>query len=411
VVTKIALTDRYIKGVQAAEQRLEVTDLTCRGLTFRVTTKGVKSFSLVAKIEGKFHRITLGQYPVMSLAQARARADEARKALSEGRGTNAQPAEAGAPKTFEALTVEYLENAKGKKSFDHDVNCLKRPRAAFARRDPATLRRKEIEEFIKSLALDYKVMANRTQAAISRVLSFGVEKEYFPANVLAGAKRFGGKEKSRTRTLDASEIKKLWLYLDLDGSPVTPLVGLAIKLVLISAQRPGEISGLSQDELIDLEGPKPIAELPDDRMKTGIAHSWPLTQTALALVKTALAMRRSDAPSRFVFAARRDPESSASQARGDRPISRAALGRALQRFCAQYQMKPFTPHDLRRTANSIASAEKIPLEYSDRLLSHRLPGQQKTYNRHAFADEKRACAEAIERHILRLIADTPARSA
>lgn len=381
MANKIAFSDRQVQALRSTSARIELTDITCRGLTIRVTPNQVKTWSLSQRKDGVRYRITLGTYPDMSLVEARAAADLERKAIHDGRPGTGRKEKAKTPKTFDTLAARYIEDhAKpNMKSWDHEVSYLKRPRAEFGSRDPGTLRRSEIKTFLEPLARDYKVTANRTQAAISRVLGWGVEKDFLPANVLAGAKRVGGREARRDRTLDAAEIKHLWGNLDKDGSPVSPLVATAIRLVLVSAQRPQEIAGLRRDELIDPDGPNPLAQLGPDRMKSGVAHSWPLSPLALTLVKSMLTAQRTDAPSRFIFPAPRDPKSESGKARGDKPITRAALSKALRRFCGHFKVRPFTTHDLRRTANSIASAEGIPIEHSERLLSHRLPGLSATY--------------------------------
>ena len=75
------LTDTLLKALApVAGIRLERSDARCSGLTFRVTEGGVKSWSFRFRDRrtGRLQRATLGRYPDVSLAQARARADELR---------------------------------------------------------------------------------------------------------------------------------------------------------------------------------------------------------------------------------------------------------------------------------------------------------------------------------------------
>lgn len=379
VTNKLVFTDRHIKALRSTGERIELTDITCRGLTIRVTPNQVKTWSLSVRRGGERYRVTLGQYPDVPLTEARSKADKARASIAEGRTTKASKRKADRPKNYEALVTSFLEDIKAQKIHAHYVNCLKRPRAEFGRLDPDKIDREDIKDFIKALAKNHPVMANRTQAAICRVFNWAVDEKYARVNPILHMKRTA-KEESRERTLDSDEIKTFWTKIDEDGSPVSPLVGLSLKLVLISAQRPGEISGLRHDELIDKVGPQPIAEIPGERMKAGKKHSWPITATAANLIESAFAMQSASrvkstkAKSQFIFPARREREAGAE--RGDKPITRNALSHALRRFCAHFGLKPFTAHDLRRTANSIASAEGILMEHSERLLAHKLPGQQ-----------------------------------
>ena len=89
------LQDQKIKGLKPpAAGRLEVKDAVVPGLMIRITPRGVKSFCLVYKVpgehpcgpsktgmprKGKPHRMTLGTYPMLSLADAR---DQARLLLA-----------------------------------------------------------------------------------------------------------------------------------------------------------------------------------------------------------------------------------------------------------------------------------------------------------------------------------------
>ena len=90
------LQDQKIKALRPpTEGRLEVKDALVPGLMLRVTPRGVKSFCLVFKVPGehpdgpsktgmprcgKSHRMTLGTYPMLSLADAR---DTARRLLEQ----------------------------------------------------------------------------------------------------------------------------------------------------------------------------------------------------------------------------------------------------------------------------------------------------------------------------------------
>ena len=72
---KKRLTERYVQTLQPpAEGRLEVGDDVVAGLWFRVTSKGIKSWSIRSRRDGQAVRFTLGAYPELRLAMARQRA-------------------------------------------------------------------------------------------------------------------------------------------------------------------------------------------------------------------------------------------------------------------------------------------------------------------------------------------------
>ena len=74
----VALTDRFCALVKPSVARVDYTDAHTRGLMLRVTPKGAKTFALLfSNARGERGRLTLGRYPGVSLAQARAMALEA----------------------------------------------------------------------------------------------------------------------------------------------------------------------------------------------------------------------------------------------------------------------------------------------------------------------------------------------
>ena len=75
------LTDQVLKAARAPKTgRVEITDARCAGLTFRVTDQDARTFSFRFRCptSGRVQRYTLGDYPDLSLAKARQKADELR---------------------------------------------------------------------------------------------------------------------------------------------------------------------------------------------------------------------------------------------------------------------------------------------------------------------------------------------
>ena len=116
------LTDTLLRALKKPEKgRLELADASCRGLEFRITAAGNRSWSYRYRAagSGKLQRATIGPYPEVSLAQARAQADAMRAGVALGEN----PSEAKrrerreAPgRTFEVLANRYLtEYARRKK--------------------------------------------------------------------------------------------------------------------------------------------------------------------------------------------------------------------------------------------------------------------------------------------------------
>jgi integrase len=72
-------------------------------------------------------------------------------------------------------------------------------------------------------------------------------------------------------------------------------------------------------------------------------------------------------------------------------VGRDTLNAAMQR--AQHGLRPFTLHDLRRTARTQLAALGIRREVAERCLGHAIRGVEGTYDRHDYFKERRAALE------------------
>ena len=85
MTTKTRLTDTAVKHVRPpATGQAEIWDSAIAGFGVRVTSKGVKSFVLLYRYQGQSRRWTLGRYPALPLAKARAMASDALTVLESG---------------------------------------------------------------------------------------------------------------------------------------------------------------------------------------------------------------------------------------------------------------------------------------------------------------------------------------
>ncbi|WFU53014.1 tyrosine-type recombinase/integrase [Bradyrhizobium pachyrhizi] len=157
------------------------------------------------------------------------------------------------------------------------------------------------------------------------------------------------KEHARKRVLDENEIRTLWHGLDRTDLPWDRRTRLAIKFELVSMLRSRELLGAHRDELFDLKGDNARFDVPAKRVKKRRVIEQPLSSLAVEIITEALT---SDAQ-QFVFE---------SPAIKGQPIHRTALATALRGrpdkelpgLCKVLGLKPFTPHDLRRTAATLA---------------------------------------------------------
>jgi hypothetical protein len=78
-------TDLMLRKLTSEGQaRLEIWDARIPGFGMRVSSAGTKTFVLVYRHRGRPRRLTLGRYPILSLADARTKATQALLAVNEG---------------------------------------------------------------------------------------------------------------------------------------------------------------------------------------------------------------------------------------------------------------------------------------------------------------------------------------
>jgi integrase len=374
------LTDRQIR--QASEGvRFELMDGAVPGLGLRVLPSGHKFWFLRYGPRDARRRITFGEYPALPLAEARDKARELlagvkiseRDPMAERKAKRAARRKA-ADATFEALSVfyveEYAKRRKRLRGWQEDERKLRvEVLPVWGSRPAAEIRRTDVRELLERIAEERGgVCANRTRALLSKVFAFGVERERVEANPVYGVKRVYA-ESPRERVLSEEELRVLWPLFD----RLQPAVAAAWRLVLLTAQRPGEVLAMRWRDL-ERDSRGWWWNLPAEMTKTNSAHRVPLSPQALAVIE---ALRPLTDTTEWVLASRAD---------GKRLTW---LSHSSARLRAWSGLEHFTPHDLRRTAATWLGRSGVRPDTIDQLLNHAAGRITRTYNRAGYDTEKR----------------------
>jgi integrase len=375
------LTERRIRALKADSQRVEVMDGAVAGLGIRVYPTGGKSWFLrYGPIEAR-QRIVLGPYPTLSLESARNKARElvagvkigGRDPMGERKAERTARRKAET-ETFEALAARYLEeHAKRNKrprGWQEDERKLRvEVLPAWGSRPAADIRRADVRELLETVLEERGgVCANRTRALLSKVFSYGVEQERVESNPVYGVKRLYT-EKPRERVVTEEEVGVLWVLFD----RLQPTVGAAWRLILLTAQRPGEVLSMRWRDL-ERDSRGSWWNLPAELTKTHRAHRVPLSPQALAVIE---ALRPLTGSSEWVLASRAD---------GKRLTWLSHSSARLREWSG---LEHFTPHDLRRTAATWLGRSGVRPDTIDQLLNHAAGRISRTYNRAGYDAEKR----------------------
>jgi integrase len=281
---KVDLSDRFIATLKPLETAADYFDAKTRGLNLRVTPTGVKAWSVVftSPKDGKRARLSLGTYPATSLAKARTKAIEARGLVEDGNDPRDLKPTTGGAMTVAMLAESYLEKHASKLRSHDEVRRKMHADILPVIGDVklAELHRRDIHRVLDPIKeRGSPAMAEKVYTDLRAMLNWAVKRGLLDSNPAVGMEE-GGVSKPRERYLSEDEIVALWPALSQFKKPVE----LALKLALVTGQRIGEVTGMTDDEL-DLA--KAVWTIPVERSKNGKAHAVPLSDMALELIAEA----------------------------------------------------------------------------------------------------------------------------
>ena len=408
------LTDRGIRALVPRDTPTDLRDGGLRGLIVTVLPSGRRQFSVRYRFRGTQRRFILGDYPDVTLAEARKRARRAQAAIDDGHDPAGDRRTAKAPRTdlVSALVEHYLaKHARTfKRSADEDERILTVNVLPYWRdRSVRDLTRRDVRALVERVVdRGSPIMANRTLADVRTMLNFAVDHDWIDANPASRIKK-PAPEFSRDRVLSEDELRRLWRLLErlpttaerpapgrkgTSGDPddpicpVSPRLAALVKVRLLLAQRGGETARMRWRDL-DLEAG--WWTIPATDTKNGEPHRVPLTVDAAALIRA----QAGDEAGESVFA------------RGATSVVDRAK-KAPARFAKALGIE-FRGHDLRRTAATGMAAAGVPREHIARVLNH-VDGTARAtnvYDRHSYDREKRTALEAWARRLDAILDGTP----
>jgi integrase len=383
---KRQLTELYVQKLKGEAHAFLVWDVKQHGLALQVQPTGAKAWKAIYSRHGRPRWLHLGKASAIGLADARMFAAEVMLAVAKGGDPAAEKkAERGAG-TFAELSARYVEHAKRKnKSWRQGARLVERyalPR--WSKLQASSITRPDVKAMLSRIE-GAPILQNQALAAVSAVFSWAVREEILPANPCKLVPR--NETRSRERVLSQSELPKFWTAFG-DSEQ-----GRALKAVLLLGQRPGEISAMRREHIVDgwweLPG-KPVPELGWPGTKNGASHRVWLPEPVRGLIA-------SDETNGFVFGSQRFGSR--------RPVDN--LDMVMRDICKQLGVEPVRPHDLRRTHGTTIAKLKFGRAAMNRIQNHKEGGIGDVYDVHDYADENRHVMEAVASHIMALAEGRP----
>ncbi|EFH5018461.1 tyrosine-type recombinase/integrase [Escherichia coli] len=354
------LNARQVDAAKPREKAYKLADGA--GLYLEVVPSGSRYWRMKYRFNGKEKRMAFGVYPAVSLAQARALRDEAKKKLAEGIDPSFAKKEEKLVRdvqlnnTFQAVALEWHGTKVSRWSEGYASDIIE----AF---------NKDIFPYIGQLPVNgikplvllnvLRRMENRgaTEKAkkvrqrCSEVFRYAIvtgRAEYNPAADLTSA--MSGHESKHYPFLTVEELPDF--FKALTGYTGSPLVVLAARLLILTGVRTGELRGAFWSEF-DLE--KAVWEIPAERMKMKRPHLVPLSTQALEIVQQ-LKVMSGQYP--LVFPGRNDPR---------KTMSEASINQVFKRI--GYTGK-VTGHGFRHTMSTILHEEGFNTAWIETQLAH-----------------------------------------
>ena len=359
---KVQLTDRFCAHAKAlGEAQTDYFDETVSGLALRVTSKGTKSWTFLHGVPRQ--RVTLGRYPALSLAGARTAAIEAR----DGKATLM---------TVSGLAEVYIKSKGTYRSAREIERRLRKDVLPIIGRIPLReLHRRDVTRVLDSKS-SAPIAARRAFEDMRAIIRWAVARGDLDHNPIDGMKG-PPQSRPRERVLSDDEIRTLWNRSQELGS-----VGRAIKFSLVTGQRIGEVTGMTDGEL-DLK--RGVWNIPGSRTKNGYPHSVPLSKMALGLIE----------------------EAPPSDRGGLWGVGRVHVSCTI--YYNQFDLPQWTAHDIRRTAlTKMAELGVAPIVLGH-VVNHRTTTKAGVtlgvYVQHQYEREKREALELWADRLQGIISD------
>ena len=263
------------------------------GLYLLVQPSGSKLWRLKYHFLGTERSLSIGPYPIVSLADARAKRDEAKKLIAAGTDPSVRKkldriaAVTASRNTFGLVAAEFLANQKatGAASATHAKNkwLLEDLAAPISGRPVAEITPAELLDLLKRVEKSgRRETARRLRGIIGSVFRLAIvtlRATTDPTYALRGA-LLRPNTKSRAAITDEAEFGGLLRSIDaFDGWPT---LGAALKFSALTFARPGEVRGAKRSEI---DRNRAVWRIAAERTKTRKPHDVPLSRQALAVLE------------------------------------------------------------------------------------------------------------------------------
>lgn len=415
-------TDRQLQALKPGADWADWWDEVQPGLAVRVGPRAAdgrfrRTFVMVARFGAKnASRRRLGEYPGMSLSEAREKAQDWRKLVGKGLDPareemrTRRKRQTDAANTFGAVAERYISEHLGetvqtdgtttyaKRRGRDDAREIRRLLVKPWRDQPVVeITPQHVKELIRPLARQTPAQAHLTLGHVKRIfgwllnddLDHGVTQS--PAAILK-PRALIGERRVRTRVFDDGEWRAFWNATGKLGYPMGDLY----RLIAFTGVRISEASDAAWSEFNFGER---LWRIPAARFKSEQEHLIPLSDAALALLSKLPEWRAG--PFLFSSTGGRSPVNGFSK-------PKARLDKLMREHLGEFQ--PFVIHDVRRTVRTRLSMLRVEPQVAELVLGHARKGLARVYDLHSFLPEMTDALERWARELLLIVGEAKPES-
>lgn len=391
------ITQRAIAAVKSGNSDFYLWDSELKGLGFKITPVGNKSFVFQYRMGGrgaKTRRMAIGKYGAMTPSLAREEAQRLSLLVRQGvdpldeKRKRVKDADILAFNSYAEKFIQECLRIEWKASADDVAASLRNNVIPIFKDKPIpSISKPEIRSLLDGMR-EYPAKARRIYAILNRLFSWAMERDDIPDNVMLSIKP-PTKPVTRDRFLNDDDLLRVWRATTELSYPFGPFA----RLLVLTGQRREEVSAMQWQEVDEA---KRFWTIPAKRSKNGVPNVVYVTDL-FADELNAIA-GSSDWPKRgFVFTTTgRTPISGFSKAKLNLD-SLVAKDDTDEGVIVSWRW-----HDLRRTFATGLQRLGIRFEVTESCLNHvgsRKSGVAGVYQQHDWKPEKQAAWTAWATHI------------
>lgn len=437
-------TEKFLASIKPQNKKFVIRE--GRGFALQVLPSGSKSFLYIFELNKQKGYVQIGNYPATSLADARIAYNDAfklvkkgidprdqKKAAAEEKAKAAREAaleaeaaasaathlekytfdtlvKDGVPENFVPTTVEqlasiwfvnYSKENHSERWQGSAISCIKvHLLPTMGQMEIAAVRHKHAVSLIQKIAATVPGSARNTMKFARQMFKYACHQEWAEIQPFIEITESVPKiaPKADERHLDDDEIVKAWDEISKSSS--CHEVKRALKLILVTAQRPGEVAQMHRDQI---KGrwwtiPSEVAG------KNEREHRVYLTDKALELIGNGKG---------YIFASGSGKRGHVSGNTLSQAINRGYLTDEVEKVVGNrkikarkepyFGMKPWSPHDLRRTARTNMARVGVSDEVGEEVVNHTKPGVVGVYNKYRYDNEKKEALLKWENLLLEIL--------